>query len=180
MQREGTEQMAVELREVVAVFDDADTLDKAVYTLETRGFDRAAFSLLANEEAVTQKLGHRYQYVKDMEDDPKAARETFFSKISLLEAHYLPVPALAAVGAIVLAGVGGIVPVLIAAGGGALLGAALGQVMHEHNARRVQEQLERGGLLLWVNVRNAVEEETALEILRAHSAHDVHAHEIAG
>ena len=42
------------------------------------------------------------------------------------------------------------------------------------------EQLERGGLLLWVNVRNAVEEETALEILRAHSAHDVHAHEIAG
>jgi hypothetical protein len=34
-------------------------------------------------------------------------------------------------------------------------------------------------LLLWVNVRNADEEQTALEVLRAHSAHDVHIHEIA-
>jgi hypothetical protein len=51
--------------------------------------------------------------------------------------------------------------------------------MHEHHASRVQEQLARGGLLLWVNVRNAHEENAALEILRAHSAHDVHVHEIA-
>ena len=171
--------MPATIKEAVAAFDDADALDKAVFALETRGFDRAAFSVLASESTVEQKLGHRYSQVKEMEDDPNAARETFFSKVSLLEAHYLPVPALAAVGAIILAGVGGIVPVLIAAGGGALLGAALGQVMQEHNAKRVQEQLERGGLLLWVNVRNAAEEETALEVLRAHSAHDVHAHEIA-
>jgi len=32
--------------------------------------------------------------------------------------------------------------------------------------------------LLWVNVRNVTEENTALEVLRAHSAHDVHAHDI--
>jgi hypothetical protein len=71
------------------------------------------------------------------------------------------------------------VPVLVAAGAGGLLGAALGRMMHERHADRVQEQLARGGLLLWVNVRNAGEEETALEVLRAHAAHDVHVHDIA-
>jgi hypothetical protein len=171
--------MPVTIREVVAVFDDDKALDAAVYALETRGFDRAAFSLLASEDTVEEKLGHRYQEVKEVEDDAKAPRDTFFSRISRLEAEYLPAPILASVGALMLVGVGTLLPVLIAAGGGALLGAVLGRVMHEHHATRVQEQLMRGGLLLWVNVRNAREEETALEVLRANSAHDVHAHDIA-
>jgi hypothetical protein len=51
-------------------------------------------------------------------------------------------------------------------------------MMHRHHARRVQEQLARGGLLLWVNVRDAAQEKTAVETLTAHSAHDVHVHEI--
>ena len=165
-------------REVVAVFNDVETLEKEVYTLETRGFDRAAFSLLASEEAVVQKLGHRYQRVSETEDDPKVPRDTFFSRVSRLEADYLPAPALAAVGALILAGTGTILPAVIAAGGGALIGAVLGRLMHERHATRVREQLERGGLLLWVSVRNVDEEETALEVLRAHSAHDVHSHEI--
>jgi len=46
-------------------------------------------------------------------------------------------------------------------------------------ASNVREQLARGGLLLWVNVHNTHEEQTALEVLRAHSAHDVHIHEIS-
>jgi len=166
------------MREVVAVFDNTNALDKAVYALETRGFDRAAFSLLASEEAVAQKLGHRYRRVRDTEDDPDIPRETFFSRVSRLEAEYLPAPALAAVGALILAGTGTILPAVVAASGGALIGAALGRLMHERYAVRVREQLERGGLLLWVNVRNAREETTALEILPMYSAHDVHCHEI--
>lgn len=167
------------IREVVAVFDDVETLDTAVYTLETRGFDRAAFSLLAAEKSVEQKLGHRYQQVKDVEDDPNAPRETFFSRISRLEADYLPAPALAAVGALAMIGVGSILPVLVAAGAGGMIGAALGRMIQQNHATRVQEQLARGGLLLWVNVRNPREEETALAVLPALGAHDVHAHDIA-
>jgi len=172
--------MSENVREVVAVFDDAETLDAAVFALETHGFDRAAFSLLASEEAVAQKLGHRYQQVREVEDDPKVPRETFFSRISRLEAEYLPAPALASVGALMLAGIGTGLPALIAAGSGALIGAALGRLIHERHAKRVQEQLARGGLVLWVNVRDPREEKTALEIVRAHSAHDVHAHKLAG
>ena len=40
--------MAETIREAVAVFDDSNALDDAVYSLETHGFDRAAFSLLAS------------------------------------------------------------------------------------------------------------------------------------
>lgn len=167
------------IREVVAVFHDVEALDTAVFALETRGFDRAAFSLLASEKAVEQKLGHRYRQVKDVEDNPGVPRETFFSRISRLEADYLPAPAFAAVGALVMIGVGSLVPVLVAAGTAGLFGAALGRMIHQTHATHVQEQLARGGLLLWVNVRGAKEEETALEVLRAHAAHDVHAHDIA-
>lgn len=67
------------LREVVALFDDAKALEEAVFALETHGFDRAAFSLLADEAAVAGKLGHRYRRVAEMEDEPAAPRETFFS-----------------------------------------------------------------------------------------------------
>ena len=82
--------MPATIREIVAVFDDADALDDAVNELEMHGFDRAAFSLLASEEAAREKLGHPYERVSEMEDEPKAPRETFFSRVSRLEAEYLP------------------------------------------------------------------------------------------
>ena len=167
------------MREAVAVFDDLQTLDTAVYELETLGFDRASFSLLASEDAVEKKLGHRYQQVKEMEDNPKTPRATFFSHISRLEAEYLPAPIFASIGALTFAGIASALPALIAAGSGAVLGIALGRLMHERHATRIREQVARGGLLLWVSVRNAQEEKTALNVLRAHSTHDVHSHEIA-
>ena len=55
------------IREAVAAFDDAAALEQAVYALERQGFDRAAFSLLADEATVEQKLGHRYRQVAEME-----------------------------------------------------------------------------------------------------------------
>jgi hypothetical protein len=172
--------MTQTIREAVGVFDEEKALDAAVYDLETRGFDRAAFSLLATENAVEKKLGHRYREVREMEDEPGAPRETFFSRVSRLESEYLPAPILAAIGALALAGVGPGLTVVVAAGAGAALGGALGRLIHEHHAARVGEQLARGGLVLWVNLRNAHEEETAIEVLHASHAHDVHVHELKG
>jgi hypothetical protein len=170
--------MAQSIREAVAVFDDAQKLEEAVFALETHGFDRAAFSVLADEATVERKLGHRYQRVAEMEDMPAAPRETFFTRVSRLEAEYGIPAGLASVGFLALSGIGGGLPALAATAGGAVLGAAVGRMIHRHHARRVEEQLARGGLLLWVNLRDAAEEKTALEILKAHSAHDVHIHEI--
>ena len=114
----------------------------------------------------------------EMADDPAAPRETFFSWVSRAEAEYGLALGLASIGALALAG-GGVLPALVAAAGGAALGGALGGMMHRHHVRRVQEQLARGGLLLWVNVRDAAQETSALEILAALAAHDVHVHELA-
>lgn len=170
--------MSQTIREAVAVFDDEKSLEAAVYDLETHGFDRAALSVLATEEAVQAKLGRRYSNVREMEDEPDAPRETFFSRVSRLEAEYLPAPMLAAMGALALTGVGTGLAILVAAGTGAALGAGLGRLMHEHHATRISEQLARGGLVLWVNLRNQEEETKALEVLQASNAHDVHVHEL--
>jgi len=167
-------------REVVGVFDSETALDEAVYALETRGFDRAAFSILASEDAVASKIGHRYREVKEIEDEPAAPRETFFSHVSRLEADYLPTPVLASMGALAFAGIGPIWTALVAAGAGAALGVFLSRLMHRHHATLIGEQLERGGLVLWVNVRSPGEEQAAMEVLRTYSAHDVHVHDLAG
>jgi hypothetical protein len=172
--------MAQPSREVVAVFDDTDTIERAVFGLETKGFDRAAFSVLADEATVERTLGHRYRRVAEMEDDPAAPRETFFSRVSRVEAEYGLAVAFASVGVVALAGIAGTLPVLATASGAAALGAVLGRMMHRHHAERVREQIARGGLLLWVAVRDAAQEKTALDTLSAHSAHDVHVHEMTG
>ena len=166
------------IREAVAAFDDAAALEQAVYALERQGFDRAAFSLLADEATVEQKLGHRYRQVAEMEDEPAAPRATFFSRVSRLEAEYgLPV-GLASIGALALAGIGGPIEAAVARNVGAVLGVALSRILHQQHATRVREQLARGGLLLWVNLRNAEQERIAVATLKAHTAHDVHVHEI--
>lgn len=174
--------MSEAIREVVAVFDDAEDLERAVFELETHGFDRAAFSLLATEHAVKEKLGREYQRVEEMVDRPDAPRETFFSRVSRIEAELGIVAGLASLGGLAAAGLSASVitiPMLIAAGAGAAVGAVFSGSLHCHHAQRLQEQLSRGGLVLWVSVRNPEQEQKALEVLRAQPAHDVHVHEFS-
>ncbi len=168
------------IREVVAVFDSAEALEEAVFDLEINGFDRASFSLLASEHTVETALGQRYRRIEEMEDEPKAPRETFFARASRLEAEFGLAPAFALFAAVgVGLGSGPItLPVLVAAGSGAALGAFLGRLIHRHHAERLQEQLARGGLLLWVNVRDREQESKATTILETHGARHVHAHDL--
>lgn len=170
--------MTETIREVVAVFDDEKSLDDAVLALKERGFDSDAFSLLASENTVERTLGHRYNSVKEVEDLPNVPRYTFFSRVARLAEDYLPVPVLASCGALCFAFVSPVPTVVIATGAGAALGAVLGHVAHKRFVAQIQEQLARGGILLWVHVRGTEQSRTALEVLHARSAHDVHAHEI--
>ncbi|WP_298281688.1 hypothetical protein [Acidocella sp.] len=171
--------MAQGIHEVVGVFDDPEALERAVFTLETRGFDRAAFSVLASEQTVEKTLGHRYRQVSEMEDDPDAPRETFFGHVSRLEAELFPAPVLAGLGWLALAGMGTGIAAVIAAGAGGLIGAGLGGLIHHHHAARLQEQVERGGVVLWVGVRDDEREALARAVLAAEGAHDIHTHVLA-
>lgn len=62
---------------------------------------------------------------------------------------------------------------ILGAAGGGLIGAALSQFVEEDHANYLQEQLEHGGLLLWVRARDRDLESKAMKIMRSHRASDV-------
>jgi hypothetical protein len=51
-------------------------------------------------------------------------------------------------------------------------------MLGDRRAHHIQEQLEHGGLLLWVRAWNEDDEERAVEILSRHSGQDVHVHSL--
>jgi hypothetical protein len=173
------------VREVVGVFTDPESLQDAIDDLMTSGFDRAEISLLASEEAVVEKLGHKYKKVKELEDDPAVPRAEYVSTESLGGAQGAITGALIYVGAMVTGGAilasGGalasaILGAALGAGGYGLIGAVLSHMLGEQHAQYLHEQLEHGGLLLWVRTWDPKREKTAIQIMSKHSGRDVHAH----
>ena len=177
----------VKIREAVGYFESAQSLQEAIDDLLTSGFDRADLSLLASERAIKDKLKHRYSKVAELEDDPAVARCSYVSTESIGDAEGsligapLYVAATAAAGVILASGgtmAAAILGAALAGGAGSLIGGILARLVGEHQARHLQEQLEHGGLLLWVRTWDAADERRAMEILRRHSGRDVHVHAI--
>lgn len=89
------------------------------------------------------------------------------------------VGAMAAAGAVVATG--GTLALVIAAaalagGVGGLLGSLLAKSVGDHHARYLQDELDHGGLLLWVRTWTSDDEKRASAILSRHSGRDVHIH----
>lgn len=174
--------------EAVAVFHDPGAFEEAIDELLSSGFDRADLSLLAGEKTVEKKLGHIYEKVEELEDERAVPRTAFVSTEALGDAEGGLVGALVYVGAVATAGAmvasggtlaGAIVAAAMMGGAGGLIGSALARLIDDHHAHYLHEQLDHGGLLLWVRTRDAEHERRAVEILSKHSAHDVHTHFLA-
>jgi hypothetical protein len=172
--------------EAVGVFDDSGTLQEAIDELLSAGFNRAEISLLASEHAVEEKLGHAYEKVEQLEDDLSVPRAAYISTESRGDAEggliggLMYVGAMAAVGAVVATGgalATAISAAAVAGGTGGLIGSILAQWISRHHVNYLQEQIDHGGLLLWVRTRDSGHEKRAVGILSKHSAHDVHVHE---
>ena len=173
------------VREAVGVFNNAENFQDAIDELLSSGFHRAELSLLASEHAVQEKLGHRYKRVNELSDDPRVPRMAYISTEAIggaeggLIGALVYVGATAAAGAIVVSGgtlAGVITAMALAGGAGGLIGTLLARWVGDKHADYLQEQMDHGGLLLWVRTRDAAKEEHATEILRKHSARDVHVH----
>ena len=176
------------LREAVGVFETADSLQEAIDELLMSGFNRAELSLLAAESAVDEKLGGKYQKIAELEDSSIAPRCCYVSKESLGTAQGGLISGLLYVGAItasvaIVASGGALAATIIGAslagGVGGLIGTVLASLIDDHHASYLQEQLEHGGLLLWVRTWNKEREKCAAEILARHSARDVHIHTLS-
>jgi hypothetical protein len=158
------------VREAVGVFHDEKSLQSAVDELLIADFDRSYLSLLAGNAAVEEKLGHVYEKVAELEDDSRAAYQALAY-----------VGAIGAVGAIVASGgtiAAAILGAVAAGGTGGVIGGYLARFLDQHHATYLQDQLDRGGLLLWVRVPDPEHEQRALDTLKRWSADDVHVHDL--
>ena len=174
----------VRAREAVAVFEDVGDLDEAVRALLDAGFDYDDLSLLAERRTVERKLGHAYEKVEELEDDPDVPRIAYRRPLdsAAAEGNYIGAinwaPPLLAAGAVV-ASTGLITGLVVgAAVAGGLAANVLGHVIDQRHASWLQEQLDAGGILLWVRVKDDEAAELAVHILTRHAVHDVHIHEV--
>jgi hypothetical protein len=172
------------VREAVAVLDDPGSLEAAVEALKAAGFPHDAISLLAERETVEEKLGHAYRRVEELEDDPEVPRTGFVSsrdvvrREGLVTSSMTVLPTLLAAGTVV-ASAGAVAAAIVGtAVAGVSIGTALAHWMDRRHADWLESQVERGGILLWVRTPDEAAERTALGILREHSAHDIHIHEV--
>ncbi|MBU6474465.1 MAG: hypothetical protein KGL10_05755 [Alphaproteobacteria bacterium] len=175
------------VHELVAVFKSADDLQEAMDDLWENGFAQHELSLLASEKAVREKLGRVYRRIEEAADDPDAPRTIFVSNESMGNAIGtaiglpLYIAATTATGIVVASGGTLLAAILAAAAagtGGAAIGAVLAGMISRHHAEYIREQIDLGGLLLWVHLRAPEMERKAADILARHAAVSVHAHEI--
>lgn len=174
-------------REAVAVFHSAKTMQGAIDELLQSGFDRAELNILADSNAIEEKLGHHYSKNKDAEDEPNAPRTAYVSPEAYGGAEgavlgaLIYVPACIGVATIVASGgtVAAAATAAIAAGGaGGVVGSVLATLIGERHAKNIKKQLASGGLVLWVLTSSEEKEARAVEILTDHAGEDVHVHGI--
>jgi hypothetical protein len=179
------EQQTPTIPEAVGIFYRNEDLQGAIDELLSSGFHRSELSLLASEAAVQEKLGHHYRSVRALADDPAVPRSAYVSPEAIGDAQGGLIGALVYVGAAAAAGAviasGGtlaaiITAVVLAGGTGGLLGSVLAKWLGDHHANYLQDQVDRGGLLLWVRTRHAAAERRAVDVLRRHSGGEVHVH----
>jgi outer membrane lipoprotein SlyB len=174
-------------REAVGVFHDWASLQACVDDLLSSGFDRSEISLLAGQKVVEEKLGHVYEKVNELEDDPEVPRTAFVGRDSFIEGRTGVIGALAyigaaaAIGAVVASGgtlAAAIAAAAVAGGSGGLIGTLATRWLGRDRAKEIQSQIDKGGLLLWVRSRDRAHEERAVAVLNRHSAGDVHVHDL--
>jgi hypothetical protein len=173
--------------EVVGVFHKTEDLESAIDELLSSGFDRAELSLLATENAVATKLGGYYRRAEEMADNPAVPRTAFVSTAAIGDAEGALIGGLAyvgatvAIGAVVMSGgalAAAVAAAVLAGGTGGLIGSVLAHLVGHHHAAYLHDQIENGGLLLWVRAWNPSDEGRALEIIGKHAADKVHSRSI--
>ena len=174
------------IREVVGAFESADGLEAAISALTSAGWDRAQLSVLAPRGSVGEHLAGRDTRV--VADDPHAARDAVNSDADLGQERALfagmagVVAAFVASGATIMTGgaaLAAIVGAAVAGGGAAAAVSAIGVGAGRNRTAFIDEQIARGGVLLWVTTRDDLEERRAREILTQAGAAHIHTHEAA-
>jgi hypothetical protein len=172
-------------REVVGTFHDVEALEATANTLMSSGFDRAALSLIATEEVVREQFGSRLIKVEKLEDHPDTPRIAYMNHDDVAIGRGVLISGLSYLGAVagtaaVLTSGGALLPAVAVAAaggvGGGSLGALLGSWLNAETAKKISDEVERGGLILWVRTLSPDEDDRASDIMIANGAYGVHTH----
>ena len=175
----------IDIPEAVGVFDSFKELQAAFYDLRMVGFSRYDISLLARQEVLEQKLGKAYWRASDLEDDPEAPRASFVSEEAIGELQggivggflflgsYIAMAAMLTPASTLAAS---IAAVAIGGSPAAVIGSLLARRVGKQHKDYYANQIEHGGILLWVRVADKEKEALAVKILKGHSGRDVHVH----
>lgn len=180
-----TPPMPDENREAVGLFSSVENLQAAIRTLEGSAFPRHDISVMGTRKEIENVFGDssiNSRYAMDNKDVPRQAP-------SRPEEQTIGTSALiggtAYVGAMAMAiGAGAVaVPAIIGAAaigavGGGTIGAVLAKILGDRYDEKMEDQINNGGILLWVRTPDAQRERLAMTILRQHHASNVHIHEI--
>lgn len=176
------------IREVVGAFRSADWLEDAITELASKGWDKSEMSLLAQDGVFQPGIpdhGHDMQQTADeaeVKRSPVVEEEDVRQGRTLATSLAAVIAAFAASGATILTGGGALAAVIGAAAAGGGAGAAVNTIGRWISGSRsdfLRDQIDQGGILLWVKVQGVEQEALASDILRRHGATDVHVHEIA-
>jgi hypothetical protein len=159
--------------QVVGVFDDAERLEKAVSELQSRGFDRAELSFLARDALIRDP----HDTAQRLANDPATPRESVVSDTDLRQGRVLGTGLAATVAAFAAAGftvaTGGIAAAAIAAtaaaAGVGAVSTLVGRQVTQDEESFLDEQLLRGGVLLWVRTPDPDAVRRAAEVLGRYS-----------
>jgi hypothetical protein len=177
----------IRVREAAGVFRSHKALEAAAEALRLAGFDRADIDVLADADAVGQKLRAPYIAAEDLADVPHAPRRAFMARedVALAVAGIAGILIYigATVAALAILSTGGawvwatVVAVGIAAAGG--IGASVViRFLERQQAEQFEGNTIADGLILWVRVRSPDREERAQQILREWGGQAIRVHEI--
>jgi len=175
-----------QVREAVGIFENHDQMEEAIDELLLADFDRRHISVLGNEVALYDRFKEKHVDAKKLQDDPDTPRAPHIAKEELGVGQGILVGGgiiTGAVAGVIAAGAmtvpGATVTTAIVAGaGGTAVGAGLAKLLGDKYGEFFQNQVEEGGVLLWVNTPTLPMEEKAQKILKKHGARDVHVHTI--
>ena len=184
-QEEERKAIYIDVPEAVGVFSTFKDLQGAYYDLLMVGFSRYDISLLARQKVLEEKLGKAFWRASDLEDDPDAPRAAFVSEEAIGELEgaisggfvflgsFIALTAMLTPASTVAASIAA-----IAIGGSpaAVIGTLLARRVGTRHKDYYANQIEHGGILLWVRVRDKEREDLAVKIMKGHSGLDVHVH----
>ena len=174
-------------REAIGIFHDLAAVQAAVDELLVSGFDRSLVSILSPHAMATGRSGRDDSAIEERCDDPDTPHQSFVGRDSRTEARSAIAAGLTYIGAtaaggIISAGGGTMVEAALWAvalgGAGGAVGAMLGRFTSARYLRRMDGQLEQGGIPVSVRSFTPPCAERACEILARNGATGIHVHDL--